>query len=146
MKTGHTIRLFLAALRPWPTQDQSQVTRRSTLAIRLFLRSVGALAARNRCVILRSRATCIFKSGSAHTSNNLKQHDCQRTWTQTDERSPLIMSPPTFSCPRCKCKAVVRAHRRGLDWLISVLGFRPARCFTCNRRFYMRHSLVKAQQ
>jgi hypothetical protein len=50
------------------------------------------------------------------------------------------------NCPRCKCKAVLRAHRRGLDWLMPILGFRPARCFTCNRRFYMRHSLVKAQQ
>ncbi len=56
------------------------------------------------------------------------------------------MLPPTFSCPRCKCNAALRAHRRGFDWLMSILGFRPARCFACNKRFYTRHWLVKTQQ
>jgi hypothetical protein len=28
---------------------------------------------------------------------------------------------------------------------MSAIGFRPARCFTCDKRFYTRHFLVKAQ-
>lgn len=46
-------------------------------------------------------------------------------------------------CPRCKSDAVRRSHRRGFDWLMSAIGFRPARCFTCAKRFYFRHSPVK---
>ena len=66
--------------------------------------------------------------------------------TQNDERSSLTMLPPTFFCPRCKCNAALRAHRKGLDWLMSNLGVRPVQCCTCDKRFYMRYSLVKAQQ
>ena len=72
--------------------------------------------------------------------------DRHYSWTPNDERSPLTMLPPTFSCPRCKCKAALRAHRRGLNWFMSLVGFRPAQCFTCSKRFYLRHSLVKVQQ
>jgi hypothetical protein len=56
------------------------------------------------------------------------------------------MFPFTFSCPRCKCKSARRAHRRGFDWFMSLVGFRPAQCFTCSKRFYLRHSLVKVRQ
>jgi transcription elongation factor Elf1 len=50
------------------------------------------------------------------------------------------MLPATFSCPRCRCHALYRTRRRGLDWLMSVVGLKPVRCFTCDKRFYMRHS------
>jgi hypothetical protein len=46
-------------------------------------------------------------------------------------------------CPRCKCNAVRRSHRKGFDWLMSAIGFRPARCYTCDKRFYVRDSLVR---
>jgi DNA-directed RNA polymerase subunit RPC12/RpoP len=53
------------------------------------------------------------------------------------------MLPATFRCPRCKCHALYLARRRGLDWLMTVFGLRPARCMTCSKRFYLRHSRVK---
>ena len=52
--------------------------------------------------------------------------------------------PAYLGCPRCHCKAVHRSRRRGLDWIMSAIGFRPARCFTCDKRFYTRHFQVKA--
>ena len=63
---------------------------------------------------------------------------------QTAE-TPARRLPAYLACPRCHCKAVHRSRRRGLDWLMSAIGFRPARCFTCDKRFYTRHFLVKAQ-
>jgi hypothetical protein len=54
------------------------------------------------------------------------------------------MLPATFSCPRCKCHALYLPHRKALlDRLMSVLGLRPVRCMTCDKRFYVRHSRVK---
>ena len=53
------------------------------------------------------------------------------------------MLPATFSCPRCKCHALYRTRRRGLDWLMSLMGFRPVRCMTCDKRFYLLHSRVR---
>jgi len=53
--------------------------------------------------------------------------------------------PAYLACPRCHCKAAHRSRRRGLDWIMSAIGFRPARCFTCDKRFYTRHFSVKAQ-
>jgi hypothetical protein len=32
-------------------------------------------------------------------------------------------------------------HRKGFDWLIYLLGLRPVRCLTCNKRFYARFSI-----
>lgn len=46
--------------------------------------------------------------------------------------------PAYLACPRCHCKAVHRSRRRGLDWIMSAMGFLPARCFTCDKRFYTR--------
>jgi len=53
--------------------------------------------------------------------------------------------PAYLACPRCHCKAVHRSRRRGLDWLMSAIGFLPARCFTCERRFYVRSAPVGAK-
>jgi hypothetical protein len=47
------------------------------------------------------------------------------------------MLPPSFSCPRCKCHALYRTRRKGFGWLMSLFGLRPARCFTCGKRFYV---------
>ena len=55
-------------------------------------------------------------------------------------RRPL----PSLACPRCKSPAVHRSRRRGFDWIMSPLGFLPARCFTCDRRFYTRQVPVNA--
>jgi hypothetical protein len=49
--------------------------------------------------------------------------------------------PFSFLCPRCKCKACYALHRKGFDWLMHLLGVRPARCLTCNKRFYARYSI-----
>jgi hypothetical protein len=51
--------------------------------------------------------------------------------------------PPYLACPRCHLKAIHRSRRRGLDWIMSAIGFRPARCFTCDKRFYTRQFLTK---
>jgi len=32
-------------------------------------------------------------------------------------------------------------HRKGPDWLFSLIGVRPARCLTCGRKFYARYKL-----
>jgi hypothetical protein len=47
------------------------------------------------------------------------------------------MLPPSYSCPSCKCHALYRTRRRGLGWLMSAFGFRPARCYTCGKRCYV---------
>ncbi len=49
----------------------------------------------------------------------------------------------SFSCPRCKSRDVHRSHRRGMDWLLSGMGFRPIKCLSCDHRFYVRYSVVK---
>jgi hypothetical protein len=54
------------------------------------------------------------------------------------------MLPTTFSCPRCKCGACHRLHRKGIDWLLSKFGLRPMGCLTCGKRFYAHESVVKA--
>lgn len=51
------------------------------------------------------------------------------------------MLPSDYACPRCKCHACYALHRKGFDWVISLLGLRPARCLTCTRRFYARYTL-----
>ena len=51
------------------------------------------------------------------------------------------MSPAIKLCPRCKCNACYPLHRRGLDWALSLLGLRPARCLTCMKKFYTRYTL-----
>jgi hypothetical protein len=56
------------------------------------------------------------------------------------------MLPPSFLCPRCNGNALYREHRRGFDWLVSILGLRPVRCFTCHKRIYMRRSLIEGRQ
>lgn len=52
------------------------------------------------------------------------------------------MLPEAFPCPLCKSNAVRRVHRRGFDRLMSLLGFRPFQCFTCEKRFYRRHYAI----
>jgi hypothetical protein len=52
------------------------------------------------------------------------------------------MLPTSYSCPRCKCNALYRTHRKGFDWLMSAIGLRPARCYTCGKRFYIRWSKI----
>jgi hypothetical protein len=49
----------------------------------------------------------------------------------------MNMLPPSFSCPSCKCHALYRTRRSGFGWLMSLVGFWPARCFTCNKRCYV---------
>ncbi len=51
------------------------------------------------------------------------------------------MLPSDYACPSCKCKACYALHRKGFDWMMSLLGLRPARCLTCARRFYARYRL-----
>jgi hypothetical protein len=59
------------------------------------------------------------------------------------QQTSTNMLPASYSCPRCKCNALYRTHRKGcLDWLMSAIGLRPARCFTCNKRFYIRWSKI----
>jgi hypothetical protein len=54
--------------------------------------------------------------------------------------------PASVACPSCHCTAIHRSRRRGLDdWIMSALGFLPARCFTCERRFYARQLPLKDQ-
>jgi hypothetical protein len=55
------------------------------------------------------------------------------------------MLPPSYTCPSCKCHALYRTRRRGLGWLMSLIGFWPARCYTCSRRCYvqLRRPVVK---
>lgn len=51
------------------------------------------------------------------------------------------MLPSNYNCPSCKCSACYAIHRKGIDWVFSLLGLRPARCLTCSRRFYARYKL-----
>jgi hypothetical protein len=51
------------------------------------------------------------------------------------------MLPSDFRCPSCKCTACYALHRKGFDWVMSLIGVRPARCLTCNRKFYARYKL-----
>ena len=51
------------------------------------------------------------------------------------------MLPSDYACPRCKCRACYALHRKGIDWVASLVGLRPARCLTCARRFYARYVL-----
>jgi hypothetical protein len=60
------------------------------------------------------------------------------------ELGPQRRLTDRLACPRCHCKAVHRSRRRGFDWLMSAIGLRPARCFTCDKRFYVRQALIKA--
>jgi hypothetical protein len=47
------------------------------------------------------------------------------------------MLPPSYTCPSCKCHALYRTRRKGFGWLMSLVGFWPARCFTCRRKCYV---------
>lgn len=51
------------------------------------------------------------------------------------------MFSASIRCPRCKCAACYPLHRKGIDWVISWTGLRPARCMTCFRRFYARYQV-----
>jgi len=53
--------------------------------------------------------------------------------------------PSSLLCPRCQCGACYPLHRKGVDWALSLLGFRPARCLTCMRKFYTRYSLERTE-
>jgi len=53
--------------------------------------------------------------------------------------------PANTLCPRCKCGACYPLHRKGFDWAISLLGLRPARCYTCMKKFYMRYTLESTE-
>jgi hypothetical protein len=56
------------------------------------------------------------------------------------------MLPSDYTCPRCKCQACYALHRKGFDWVMSFFGLRPARCLTCNKRFYARYSMATDPQ
>lgn len=51
------------------------------------------------------------------------------------------MLPSSYACPNCKCRACSALHRKGFDWLVFLLGLRPARCLTCNKKFYTRYTV-----
>ncbi|MDP9051975.1 MAG: hypothetical protein M3O31_14845 [Acidobacteriota bacterium] len=51
------------------------------------------------------------------------------------------MLPENYTCPSCKCAACYAMHRKGIDWVMSLLGLRPARCLTCGRKFYAGYRL-----
>ena len=55
------------------------------------------------------------------------------------------MLPSDYSCPRCKCQACYALHRKGFDWVMSMIGLRPARCLTCGKRFYARYAMATDQ-
>jgi len=80
-------------------------------------------------------------SANFHTlnENHSLQGGCNSCSVET------MMLPPTFSCPYCKCHALYRTRRKGFGWLMSLFGFRPARCYTCGKRFYVlvRRSRIK---
>jgi hypothetical protein len=40
------------------------------------------------------------------------------------------------TCPECHTKSLHRTHRRKLDWLFYIIGYRPMRCSCCRERFY----------
>ena len=58
--------------------------------------------------------------------------------TTSENRHTMLSA--SYSCPRCRCNALYRTHRKGLDWLMSAIGMRPVRCYTCSKRFYIRWS------
>lgn len=47
------------------------------------------------------------------------------------------MLPSSYSCPRCKCSALCRQRRKGLDWLFSAIGLRPVICLTCGKKSHI---------
>ena len=47
------------------------------------------------------------------------------------------MLPPSYTCPSCKCHALYRTRRKGMGWLMSLVGFWPARCMTCRKKCYV---------
>jgi hypothetical protein len=51
------------------------------------------------------------------------------------------MLPSNYACPSCKCAACYAMHRKGVDWVMSLLGLRPARCLTCDRKFYASYKI-----
>jgi len=53
------------------------------------------------------------------------------------------MLPSDYACPRCDCRACYALHRKGIDWVVSLVGLRPARCLTCTRRFYARYTMTE---
>ena len=55
------------------------------------------------------------------------------------------MLPSDYMCPRCQCQACYALHRKGFDWVMSMIGLRPARCLTCGKRFYARYSMANDQ-
>jgi hypothetical protein len=52
------------------------------------------------------------------------------------------MLPSTYACPSCKCRACYALHRKGFDRVLSLFGLRPARCLTCNRKFFARYKVA----
>lgn len=60
----------------------------------------------------------------------------------TPRQEDTNMLTGSYNCPRCNGNAIYRTHRRGFDWLMSAIGLRPVRCYTCSKRFYVRWSNV----
>ena len=48
------------------------------------------------------------------------------------------MLPSHYTCRSCKCHALCRLRRRGIDHLFSAVGLSPVRCLTCGSKSYMR--------
>ena len=60
-----------------------------------------------------------------------------------DEAAPAVSSDgerDVFSCPRCGSELLHRSHRISAyeRWILPLVGIRPARCESCNLRFYSR--------
>jgi hypothetical protein len=40
------------------------------------------------------------------------------------------------TCPECHTDSLHRSHRRKLDWIFHIIGYRTVRCSNCSERFY----------
>ena len=58
-------------------------------------------------------------------------------WPATQPKENELL-PYSYSCPRCKCHALCRLRRKGMDRIFSFFGLRPVRCLTYLRKSYMR--------
>src|ERR1700759_3275697 len=55
----------------------------------------------------------------------------------------LFESAESMICPQCRSGACYRSRREGVvDFLFTLLGMRPWRCQTCDRRFHARRVAI----
>ena len=48
----------------------------------------------------------------------------------------MFLALASIHCPSCRCRSLHHSKSRGFDWPFKRLGFLPARCSNCRRRFY----------